>query len=126
MNMKNTVTVDGNKTLGEGDDGTIQYIGVNGTIKFPNESNWKFKKGDEFIVISDVDGNVSITGEEGVTFIPKSITLTAKGKNANVKYEGDNKYLIWGVLFITLIVAASNYFMNIVPDSLIMLVNGIK
>ena len=48
----------GDKTLGEGDDGTLQCVCVAGTIKLPLESSWKYKKGDEFLVLSNADGEV--------------------------------------------------------------------
>ena len=126
--MKNTVMVDGDKTLGEGQDGTLQCVCVEATIKFPKESSWKYKKGDEFIVMSNTDGDVTITGEDGVTMIPAGVTLTTKSQSANVKYEGGNKYLIWGSLCIALItgVAALAYAHITQQDDLLILINWVK
>jgi len=126
--MTNTVIVKGNKTLGEGDDGTIQCVEVSGTIKLPNESDWKFKKGDEFTVVSDAEGNVSIVGENGVTLVPRGITLSAKGTAANIKYEGNNTYLIWTCICIALIGGISmlySYKPNIAEEIMI-LINWIE
>ena len=95
--MTNTVMVDGNKTLGEGDDGTIQCVEVAATITLPHEDTWKFKKEDEFTIISNTDSTVNVVGATGVRVIPLSnASITAKGSAVKVKYESNNTYLMWG------------------------------
>ncbi len=101
--MTNTVIVDGNKTLGEGDDGTVQCVEAAATITLPHEDNWKFKKEDEFEIVSNTDSTVNIAGQDGVT-LTTSPSITSKAGSMKVKYQGENTYLIWGVvcLIITL------------------------
>jgi len=97
--MKNTVMVNGDKTLGEGDDGTIQCVGASAIITLPHEDTWKFKINDEIQIISNTAANVSVVGETGVMVIPlPSALITSKGSGVTVKYEGNNTYLMWGSL----------------------------
>ena len=97
--MGSTIMVYGNKTLGEGDDGSIQCVEAAAIIKLPLESTWQFVKEDDFTIVSNTDDVISIIGEEGVTVVPLSnATITSKGSAVNIKYEGNNTYLMWGSL----------------------------
>lgn len=92
--MTNTVMVDGDKTLGEGDDGTVQCVEVEAIITFPHEDTWKFKKDDEFEITSNTTLDVSLAAEMGVTLTASP--AIAKGGGIKAKYQGSNIYLIWG------------------------------
>ena len=122
-----TIIVDGNKTLGAGDDGTVQCIEVAATITLPGETSWKFKKEDEFTVVSNADGDVVIIGQDDVTLVPEGITLSAKGNSANIKYQGNNTYLVWGSLCVALIagMAALTYGYQEIVDGATMLINWV-
>ena len=106
--MTNTVQVSGDKTLGEGDDGTVQLINVAADITLPHEDTWIFKVGDEFEIVSNTDSAINIIGEDGVTLTTSS-TITTKGQSKKVKYQGNNTYLIWSIIIVMLVVYANNY-----------------
>ena len=97
--MTNTVPVSGNKTLGEGDDGTVQRVDVAADITLPHKDTWTFLAGDEFEIVSNTDSAINIIGEEGVTLTTSS-TITTKGQSKRIKYQGNNAYLIWSVIII--------------------------
>ena len=121
--MTNTVTVEGNKTLGEGDDGTVQCIEAVATITLPHEDTWKFLKDDEFTIVSNAGGDVSIVGANGVTLVPSNITLSTKGESLNVKYQGSNTYLVWSIIFIALIVGTIVFNVDFIHEDLQILIN---
>ncbi len=106
--MINTVPVSGNKTLGEGDDGTVQRVDSAADITLPHEDTWTFKAGDEFEIVSNTDSAINIMGEEGVTLTTSS-TITTKGQSKKVKYQGNNTYLIWSIIIVMLVIYANNY-----------------
>lgn len=103
------IDVNGNKTLGAGDDGMIQLVNVAATITLPHENTHKFVQGDDFTVISNADGTVTVTGEEGVTVIPlPNASITNKGSSVTIKYQGNNTYLLWGLLCLILMFGAKH------------------
>ena len=106
--MTHTVLdVNGNKTLGVGDDGMIQLVNVAATITLPHEDTHKFVQGDDFTIISNTDDTVTVMGEEGVTIIPlPNASITQKGCSVNIKYQGGNTYLLWGLLCLILMFGA--------------------
>ena len=107
--MGGTIIVEGDKTLGEGDDGSVQCVEAAVTIVLPHEKTWRFAKGDEFTIVSNANGVVKVEGEknievetgvfEDVKVIPlPNASITSKGSAVKVKYEGNNTYLMWGSL----------------------------
>ena len=93
--MTNTVMVFKDKTLGEGDDGTVQCVEAAATITLPHEDTWKFRKNDEFEIVSNTDATVKVVGADKVKVIPLSnAAITAKGSSVKIKYEGENVYLM--------------------------------
>ena len=95
--MIEAIDVDGNKTLGIGDDGMIQLVNAAATITLPHEDTYKFVKNDEFTIISNTDSVVNVKGGTGVTVIPLSnAAIVSKGASVKIKYEGNNTYLMWG------------------------------
>ena len=101
--MTNTVIVDGNKTLGEGDDGTVQCVEAAAIVTFPHEDTWKFVKEDEVEITSNTTSAVSLAGETGVT-LTASPTIT-KGTGVKAKYQVINTYLIWGVICLVITIS---------------------
>ena len=122
--MRNTISITGNKTLGEGDDGTIHCVDDEATVTLPHEDTWKFKKEDEFTVVANSTATVKVTGEDGVTIMPLSkATVIGKGGGVNIKYQGDNTYLMWGIvsliiLFATMLFAYNN---TIIEDEILLI-----
>jgi len=122
----NTVVVDGNKTLGEGDDGAVQCVEAEATITFPHEDTWKFKKEDEFEIVTNTASTVKIAGEKGVT-LTTSPTVSAKGGSIRAKYQGGNTYLIWSLSIALVAGVATLVYNNITePNEVMMLINWIK
>ncbi len=126
--MTNTVSITGNKTLGEGDDGTIHCVDDEATVTLPHEDTWKFKKEDEFTVVANSTSTIKVTGEEGVTIMPLSKdTIIGKGGGVNIKYQGDNTYLMWGIVCLIILIGFGiftyNDTMNIIENGIIF-VNG--
>lgn len=115
--MTDTIVVSGNKTLGAGDDGNLQCVEAAATITFPHEDTHKFVKEDEFQITSNTTSTVSLTGETGVT-LSSSPTIT-KGTGVKAKYQGNNTYLIWGVIVAALAICACNYMPKLVEDETI-------
>lgn len=105
--MTDTIIVNGNKTLGAGDDGNLQCVEAAAIITFPHEDTYKFVKEDEFEITSNTTSTVSLAGESGVT-LSSSPTIT-KGAGVKVKYQGNNTYLIWGAICLLIMVAALTY-----------------
>ena len=120
--MTNTVPVSGNKTLGEGDDGTVQLINGAADITLPHEDTWIFKTGDEFEIVSNTDSAINIIGEEGVTLTTSS-TITTKGQSKKVKYQGVNTYLIWSIIIVMLVVYANNYTTKLNDNGIVFISN---
>lgn len=124
--MTNTVLVTGNKTLGEGDDGTVQCIEAAAVITLPHEDTWKFLKEDEFTIVSNTSSDVSVVGENDVTLMPNGKTLSAKGESATIKYQGSNTYLVWAVIWVVLVVGTLAYSTKLPSENTVTLINWIK
>ena len=118
--MTNTVPVFGDKTLGEGDDGTVQLVNVAADITLPHEDTWKFKPEDEFEIVSNTDSAINIVGEEGVTLTTSS-SITTKGQSKKIKYQGVNTYLIWSIIIVMLVIYANNYTTELVKNGIILI-----
>jgi len=127
--MTNTVLVKGDKTFGEGDDGTVQCVEVKAAIKLPHEDTWKFMKEDEFEIVSNTDSTVTVVGEKGVT-LTSNLSMSAKGNSIKIKYQGDNTYLIWGticlIIFIGLGVFTYSDTMQIIEDGVTLIKHSSK
>ena len=115
--MTDTIMVEGNKTLGAGDDGNLQCVEAAATITFPHEDTHKFVKEDEFESTSNTTSAVSLAGEEGVT-LSSSPSIT-KGTGIKAKYQGNNTYLIWVVIAAVVTVCALGYMPSLVKDAAI-------
>ena len=118
--MTNTVPVFGDKTLGEGDDGTVQRVDSAADITLPHEDTWTFKAGDEFEIVSNTDSAINIVGEEGVTLTTSS-SITTKGQSKKIKYQGVNTYLIWSIIIVMLVIYANNYTTELVKNGIILI-----
>jgi len=117
--MTDTIIVNGNKTLGAGDDGNLQCVEAAAIITFPHENTHKFVKEDEFEITSNTTAAVSLAGETGVTL--SSSPTIAKGTGVKVKYQGSNTYLIWVCLIILVGFGMLTYndTMRIIEDGII-------
>lgn len=120
--------IDEDKILGKGDDGQVYLVNVSAIITLPNDSTWKFAKDDEFEIISNTNSIVKVIGEPGVTIKPLSnAIITKKGSSIKIKYQGNNTYLMWGLvsllIFIGFGIFTYNDTMKIIQDGLI-LING--
>jgi len=121
--MTNTVTVSGNKTLGEGDDGNVQCIEAAATITLPHEDTWKFKKEDEFEIVSNTSSAINIVGEEGVTLTTLQ-SIATKGTGKKVKYQGNNVYLIWSIVIIMIMIYTYNHTTKLIENNIILIDYG--
>lgn len=121
--MTDTIIVEGNKTLGAGDDGNLQCVEAAAIITLPHEDTHKFVKEDEFEITSNTTERVSLAGETGVTL--SSSPTIGKGSGVKVKYQGDNVYLIWGaiclIIFISYGIFTYSDTMRILEDGIIMI-----
>jgi len=127
--MKNTITVSEDTTLGVEHSGMHIIVDAAATITLPHEDTYKNIAGDKNEIISGVDGNVNIVGENGVTITPMaSALLTKKGSYVKTEYQGNNSYFMWGSLCIALAagITALLYNNNTVSDEVIMLINWIR
>lgn len=122
--MTHTIDVDGDKTLSAGDDGMIQLVNAEATIKLPHEDNHNFVKGDEFTIVANSTSTIKVTGEEGVTLEPLSKnTVIGKGGGVNIKYQGDNTYLMWGIVSLIIVFATMLFAYNntIIEDEILLI-----
>ena len=111
-----TVTVSEDTTLGEEHSGVRLVVDAVATITLPHEDTYKHMKGDENEIISGTSGNVRIEGEEGVTILPLSSALiTKKGAYVKTEYQGNNTYLMWGVVSILIMISAMLYTQDYTP-----------
>ena len=97
--MTNTVMINSSKTLGEGDDGTLQCVTATATITIPKDTTWLFKIGDLINISANTTGIVSIAAES------THVTLNAPGTNISPQYGrailekiDSNIWVAWGNL----------------------------
>jgi len=124
--MTDTIVVEGNKTLGAGDDGNLQCVEAAATITLPHEDTYQFVKEDEFEITSNTTAVVNLAGETGVT-LSSSPTIT-KGTGVKAKYQGSNTYLIWGVICLIIFISFGMFTysntMKILEDGVILINYG--
>lgn len=90
--------VNSNKTLGVGDDGTLQEVTGGYTITIPNDSTWEFMEEDIIPIFSTTTSTINITVEAGVTLRAKDTKITTQYGHVNLEKEGNNTWIAWGDL----------------------------
>lgn len=124
--MTNIITVSEDTTLGAEHSGMRIIVNASATIKLAHEDTYKNIAGDKNEIISGIDGNIRIEGEDGVTITPlASALLTKKGSYVKTEYQGNNVYIMWGSLCLALIVGAAAFIYNnsAISNEAILLIN---
>lgn len=96
--MRSVVRVSGNKTLGVGDDGTLQLIDAQSIIKIPNDTEHNFLIYDSIEVFRDTADSVSVRADTGVTLSATGLNISTQCGFATYVKIADNKWIGWGNL----------------------------
>jgi hypothetical protein len=96
--MTGIITVTGNKTLGSGDDGTLQQVTSAAIITIPNDATYDFVIGDYIHLFRDTASAVSIAAGGGVTLKSIGTNLSSQNTYACLRKIAANTWIAWGSL----------------------------
>lgn len=92
------IPVAGNKTLGSGDDGTLQRVNAAATITIPKETTFRFLDDDQIFIESNTTSLVSIAAEPGVTLetLGGALNLTGDTAFVTLRKISTDLWIAWG------------------------------
>jgi len=96
--MTNVVIVEGDKTFGEGDDGTLQRVIATATLTIPADATHQYLITDWIDVFRDTADTVSVVPATGVTLSSAAATINKQCGFARFQKIADNKWIGWGDL----------------------------
>jgi len=93
---KLVIVVTGNKTLGSGDDGSLQRVTAAATITIPKDTTYKFVTNDQIDVIRNTTDAVSVVPATGVILNSAGTSISKPRGFVSLLKTGDNTWLGWG------------------------------
>ena len=90
--------VNGDKVLGEGDDGTLQRIGSESVITIPHSSKYKFQIQDRIPIFKETSDDVTFVAEPGVAFCAKGNKIGPQFGKAELEMVAEDDWIASGDL----------------------------